>query len=150
VDGAVGAHGERGAERVGGLGGADGGGDDLGGGAGLAEPERLLDGDLAEGVHRHLDVGRLHARPVGPHAHLDGVVHHPLHRDQDLHGGGGGSRPLSLSASLSRSVLTGRVEVASWSLSLFLTQQSAVVTNPPILSCDFLVKFESNFKFDPV
>lgn len=80
VDGAVGAHGERGAEGVGGLGGADGGGDDLGGGAGLAEAERLLDGDLAEWVHGHLDARRLDARPVGPHPHLDGVVHHPLHR----------------------------------------------------------------------
>ena len=51
VDGAVGAHGKRSAERVGGLRGTDDGCDDLGGGAGLAEPQCLLHGNLAEGVH---------------------------------------------------------------------------------------------------
>jgi hypothetical protein len=99
VDGAVGAHGECRAEGIGGLGRANGGGDDLGGGAGLAEPERLLHGDLAEGVHRHLDIGCFHACPVRLHADFHGVVHHSLHRHKDLHGGRSGvllALPLSL------------------------------------------------------
>jgi hypothetical protein len=99
VDGAVGAHGECRAEGIAGLGRADSGSDDLGGSAGLAEPERLLHGDLAEGVHRHLDIGCLHACPVQLHADFDSVVHHSLHRHKDLHGGRSGvllSLPLSL------------------------------------------------------
>ena len=52
----VGAHGQRLAQRVLGLGRANRNGDDLGGDALLLEPDRLLEGDLVERVHRHLDV----------------------------------------------------------------------------------------------
>ena len=62
----VGTHGERSAQRLLRLLRADGHGDDLGRLAGLAEPDRLLHRDLVERVHRHLDVGKLDARPVAP------------------------------------------------------------------------------------
>jgi hypothetical protein len=55
-DTAVGAHGERGADRLGGLGRADRDNDDLLDLAGFLQAERLFDGDLVEGVHRHLHV----------------------------------------------------------------------------------------------
>jgi hypothetical protein len=45
---------------------ADGDGDDLGRLALLLQADRLLDGDLVEGVHAHLDVGELDARAVRP------------------------------------------------------------------------------------
>ena len=54
--------------------------------AGFLQAERLLDGDLVERVHRHLDVGELDARAVRLDADLDVVVDHPLDGDQDLHG----------------------------------------------------------------
>ena len=38
--------------------------------------KRFLDGDLVEWVHRHLDVGELHARTVRLDADLDVVIHH--------------------------------------------------------------------------
>jgi hypothetical protein len=40
---------------------ADRHGDDLGRLAGLLQAHRLLDGDLVERIHRHLDVGELDA-----------------------------------------------------------------------------------------
>ena len=58
---------------------ADRDGDDLGRLALLLQADRLLDGDLVEGVHRHLDVGELDARAVRLDADLDVVVDHPLH-----------------------------------------------------------------------
>ena len=61
-DGAVGAHGERGAQRLLRLGRADRDGDDLGRGALFLEADRFLDGDLVERVHAHLDVGEVDAR----------------------------------------------------------------------------------------
>ena len=50
------------------------------------QADRLLDGDLVERVHRHLDVGKLDARAVGLDADLDVVVDDPLHGHEDLHG----------------------------------------------------------------
>ena len=60
-DRAVGAHGERGAQRLLRLGRADRDRDDLGRDALLLEPDRFLDRDLVERVHAHLDVGEIDA-----------------------------------------------------------------------------------------
>ena len=84
-DAAVGAHGERGADRLLALRGSGGKGDDLGRGALLSHADRLFHGDLVEGVHGHLDVRRLDARVVGLDANLDVVVDDPLDRDQHFH-----------------------------------------------------------------
>ena len=84
-DAAVGAHRQRGADRLLRLGRADGDGDDLLDVALLLEPHGFLDGDLVEGVHRHLDVGELDARPVGLDADLDVEVDHPLDSDENFH-----------------------------------------------------------------
>ena len=84
-DGAVGAHGQRLAQRVLGLGRADRDDDDLGGDAGFLEPHGFLDGDLVEGVHRHLDVVELDARAVGLHAHAEIGVDDALDRNQNFH-----------------------------------------------------------------
>ena len=82
---AIGAHRQRGADRLLRLGGADGDGDDLLDLALLLETDDLLDGDLVEGVHRHLDIGKLDARPVGLDADLDVEVDHALYSDQNFH-----------------------------------------------------------------
>ena len=64
-DAAVGAHGERGADGFAPpAAGPIDTHDDLGRLALFLEPERLLDGDLVERVHRHLDVGELDAGAV--------------------------------------------------------------------------------------
>ena len=94
-DAAVGAHGERGADGLAGLLRADRDGDDLGRLARFLQPDRLFDGDLVEGIHRHLDVGELDARAVGLDADLDVVVDHPLHGHQDLHVLGSAPRAIS-------------------------------------------------------
>ena len=54
--------------------------------------QRLLDRDLVERVHRHLDVGEIDARPVGLDPDLDVVVDHPFHGHEDLHGPQNSSR----------------------------------------------------------
>ena len=77
-DAAVGAHGQRGAQRLLRLLRADGDDHDLGRLAGFLQPDRLFDGDLVERVHRHLDVGEFDARAVRLDADLDIVVDHPL------------------------------------------------------------------------
>ena len=51
----------------------------------LPEAQRFLDRDLVEGVHRHLDVGRLDPRLVGLDPDLDVVVDDPFDRHQYLH-----------------------------------------------------------------
>ncbi len=84
-DGAVGTHGERGAQRVLRLYGTDRDRDDLAGLAALLDADRLLDGDFVEGVHRHLDVGKVDAAAVRFDADLDVVVDDPFDRDQNLH-----------------------------------------------------------------
>jgi hypothetical protein len=86
-DGAVGADGHRGAQRLLALGDAAGHGDHFGGHALFLQPHGLLDGDLVEGVHAHLDVGDVDAAAVGLDAHLDVVVDDALDGDEDLHGG---------------------------------------------------------------
>jgi hypothetical protein len=59
VDGAVGAHGEGGAERVGAFGGAGADGDDVFDGVGFAfaEADRFFQGELVEGVEGVFDSG---------------------------------------------------------------------------------------------
>ena len=84
-DAAVGADRQRGADGLLRLGGPDGDDDDLRRRALLLEAHHLLDGDLVEGVHRHLDVGEFDARSVGLDADLDVEVDHPLDRHQNLH-----------------------------------------------------------------
>ena len=66
LDAAIGAHGERGADRLLALLRAHRDGDDLAGDAGFLEPNRLLDADLVERVHRHLDVRRSRRRCCPP------------------------------------------------------------------------------------
>ena len=61
-------------------------GDDLGGDALFLQAHGLLDGDLVERVHGHLDAGGLDAGAVRLHADLDVVVDHPLDGDEDFHG----------------------------------------------------------------
>jgi hypothetical protein len=51
----------------------------------LLQPDRLLAGDLVEGVHRHLDVRDVDAAAVGLDPDLDVVVDDPLDADEDLH-----------------------------------------------------------------
>ncbi len=82
----VGAHGERGAQRLFGLGRTDRDDDHFLGLAGFLQPQRLLDGDLVERVHRHLHIGKLDARAIRLHADLHVVVDNPLHGDENLHG----------------------------------------------------------------
>lgn len=65
VNGAVSAHGQRRPQRLSALSGTDGNGDDLSCTAILAYAEGLLQSNLAEGVHRHLHVTRLHPALIG-------------------------------------------------------------------------------------
>jgi hypothetical protein len=51
------------------------------------EAKRLFDGDLVEGIHRHLHVGQLDARTVAFNADLHVVVDHSLHWHKYLHKG---------------------------------------------------------------
>src|SRR5262249_7524763 len=46
----------------------------------------FLDGDLVEGIHRHLDVRQLDAAAVALDANFDVVVDDPLHGHQNFHG----------------------------------------------------------------
>ena len=84
-DGAVGAHGERGAERILRFDRADRHGDDLGRLAALLDANRFLDGDFVERVHRHLDVGEIDPAAVRLDADLDVEVDDTLHRNKNLH-----------------------------------------------------------------
>ena len=84
-DGAIGAHGERLAQRVLGLGGADRDDDDLGRGAGFLEADGFFDGDLVKRVHRHLDVVELDAGAVGFDADAEIGVDDALDGNQNLH-----------------------------------------------------------------
>ena len=52
---------------------------------GLLLPQRLLDGDFVERIHRHLDVGELDARPVRLDPDLDVVVDHPFDGHENFH-----------------------------------------------------------------
>jgi len=85
VDAAVGAHGERRADRLLALLDAAGDGDDFRGLAGFLEAERLFHADLIEGVHGHLDVGRFDAAAVALHANLNVGIDDAFDRDENLH-----------------------------------------------------------------
>ena len=85
-DAAIGAHGERGADGLARLRRADRDDDHLARLAGFLLPERLLDRDLVERIHRHLDVGELDSRAVGLETNLDVVVDHPFDGHENLHG----------------------------------------------------------------
>ena len=91
-DSAIGAHGERGANGLARLRRADRDDDHFARLAGFLLPQRFLDGDLVERIHRHLDVGEFNARAVGLDADLDIVVDHPFDGHEDLHGPQNSSR----------------------------------------------------------
>src|SRR5439155_15297238 len=99
---AIGAHRQGGADRLLRLDGADGDGDDLGYLALLLETDDLLDGDLVEGVHRHLDIRKLDARPVGLDADLDVEIDHALYSDQNFHSVRGSIRGTAPQSPVSR------------------------------------------------
>src|SRR6185437_6478420 len=84
-DAAVGAHRERGADGFGGLRRPDRHGDDLARLAGFLQPDRLFDGDLVEGIHRHLDVGQFDAGAVRLDPDLDVEIDDPLHGHENFH-----------------------------------------------------------------
>ena len=84
-DRAVGAHRERGAQRLLRLGRADRHRDDLGRDALFLEPDRFLDRDLVERVHAHLDVGEIDARAVHLDPRLHVVIDDAFDRDEHFH-----------------------------------------------------------------
>src|SRR5262249_4413118 len=43
--------------------------------------------DLVERVDRHFEIGKVHARAIALHAHLEIIIEHPFHRDEDFHAG---------------------------------------------------------------
>ena len=85
-DGTVSAQGQGGAQLF--LSGvrADGDDDDLASDALLFQANGLFDGDFAEGVHRHLDVGEVDAGVVRFDADFDVVVDHSFDSYKNLHG----------------------------------------------------------------
>ena len=85
-DAAVGAHGERGADGLGGLLRPDRDADDLGGLARFLEPDRFLDRDLVERIHRHFDVAELDAGAVCLDADFHVLVDRPLDGHENFHG----------------------------------------------------------------
>ena len=84
-NGAVGAHGERGAQGLLRLLRADRHGDDFLGLAGLFQTQRLFDGDFVERVHRHFDIGKVNAGPIRLDADFDVVINDPFDRHQYFH-----------------------------------------------------------------
>jgi hypothetical protein len=52
----------------------------------VLQTDRLFDGDLVEGIHAHLDVGKIHARLVRLDAGLHVIVEHAFDGDENLHG----------------------------------------------------------------
>ncbi len=85
-DGAVGADGHGGAQGLLALRDAAGHGDHLGDHTLFLQSDGFFDGDFVEGVHRHLDVGDIHASAITLDSHLDVVVDDAFDRDQYLHG----------------------------------------------------------------
>ena len=83
---AIGAHRQRGADRLLALLHAGRHHDDLADEPLLAQPQGFLDGDLVERVHRHLDVGEFDPGLVRLDAHLDIVIDDPLDGDERFHG----------------------------------------------------------------
>jgi hypothetical protein len=58
---------------------------DLGRDAFFLQPHGFLDRDLAEGIHRHLDVRQVDTGLIGLHPDLHVVIDNPFDRDQNLH-----------------------------------------------------------------
>jgi hypothetical protein len=87
-DAAIGAHGERVADGLDGLGRSDRDGDDLFGLAGLLLAEGFLDGDLVEGVDRHLHIGEVDAGAVRLHPDLDVEIDDPFDGYDYFHSAG--------------------------------------------------------------
>jgi hypothetical protein len=82
---AVGAHGERSAQSFLGRSPTDGDGDDLRPVSALTQAQRLLDRDLVERVHRHLEIGEVDPGAIRLHPNLHIGIDHAFHRDEDLH-----------------------------------------------------------------
>src|SRR5262249_48055901 len=80
------SHGQAGADRLRRLRRADRDANDLGRLALLFEPKRLLDSDLVEGVHGHLDIRQFDAAAVALDAKFDVLVNAPLHGHQKFYG----------------------------------------------------------------
>jgi len=84
-DAAIGANCHRGAQRLLALRHAARNCDDFGRDAFFLQTHGLLDGDLVEWIHRHLDVGNVDPASVRFHPDLDVVVDDALDGDEDLH-----------------------------------------------------------------
>jgi hypothetical protein len=84
-DAPVGAHGERGADGFPRLRRPDGGADDLGRFAGFFQPDRFLDGNFVERVHRHFHVAKLDAGAVRLDPDFHVFVDRPFHGHQNFH-----------------------------------------------------------------
>src|SRR5262249_3836377 len=86
-DTAVSSHGECRPDGFGSLLRSDRNRDDLRCFAGFFETDRLLNGNLIERVHRHLDIGEFDAGPVCLDPNFDVEVDHPLDGYKNLHPG---------------------------------------------------------------
>ena len=84
-DGTVSAHGERGAQGFLRLLDTNRDDDDFGRHALFLQPDRLFDGNLVKGVHRHFHVRKIDTGTVRLDANLHVVVDHTFDRHQDLH-----------------------------------------------------------------
>ncbi len=84
--GAVGAHGQAGAESFDAVVGADGDDDDFEGGGGFLEAEGLLEGDGVEGIDGELDAVGLNAGAVGFDANAGVGVGDAFEGDENFHG----------------------------------------------------------------
>src|SRR5690606_28143544 len=85
-DGTIGTQRQRGAQLLLGGGRADGDHDDLARNALFLPAYGFFNGDFAEGVHRHLDVGEVDAGVVRLDADLDVVIDHSFDSYENLHG----------------------------------------------------------------
>ncbi|MNQ80320.1 hypothetical protein D3C85_952940 [compost metagenome] len=85
-NGTVGAQGQRGTQLL--LSGSrtDRHHDDFARHAFFFQAYRFFHGDFAEGIHRHLDVGKINAAVVRLDANLDVVVDHSFDSYKNLHG----------------------------------------------------------------
>ena len=92
-DAAIGPHGQCGPDGLAGLLPTDRDADDLGCLALLLEADRLFDGDLVEGVHRHLDVGELDPGAVRLDPDLHVEIDDAFYGHEDFHEHPLGMRP---------------------------------------------------------
>src|SRR5690606_27049712 len=84
-DGAVGTHGERGAQRFLSLLHANRDDHDFRNFAGFLLAQRFFNRDFVKRVHRHLDIGKINARTVSLHTGLNIRIDHALYGYQDFH-----------------------------------------------------------------